>query len=45
MRETDTEQDLRQIRDQIDMWLADTVVTRTLFAFLFIWYTLLHVRD
>jgi len=38
MRETDTDQDLRQVRDQIDIWLTDTIVTRTVFAILFIWY-------
>lgn len=38
MGEPGTEQDLRRVQDQIDLWLADTVVTRTIFAFLFIWY-------
>jgi membrane associated rhomboid family serine protease len=40
MRKTSIGQTLRQVRDQIDTWLADTVITRTVFAFLLIWYVI-----
>jgi membrane associated rhomboid family serine protease len=41
MRKTSTKQSLRQVQDQINTWFADTKITRTVFAFLFIWYVII----
>lgn len=40
MRKPSTKQTLRQVRGQIDTWLANTIITRTVFAFLLIWYVI-----
>jgi len=41
MRKSSTEQTLRKVRGQVDAWLADTIITRTVFAFLLIWYVII----
>ena len=40
MRKAGIERPLRHVRGRIDTWRADTVVTRTVFAFLLAWYVL-----
>jgi membrane associated rhomboid family serine protease len=37
MKEASTERAFRRVRDRIDTWRADTVITRTVFAFVLVW--------
>jgi membrane associated rhomboid family serine protease len=42
MKKTSTEQTLRQVRGQINIWIADTKVTRLVSAWLLVWYLITH---